>query len=489
MMKKFGFIIILFGFVLALSCSKDSKVQPIKLNIDAIDSVWKAGNLEFRASYCKMEILEDPENTKSHIISIPVMRIFTKSKTPGAPVLVLNSGPGISNFKTQIPGWLLESHDLVIVGYRGIDGSVSLNMPELIEPMKNKNPLSEANLALIGRAWDVGFKRLRNKDIDVTQYNLVNIAKDMETARIALGYKDFPFHIYAVGFGARIAYVYSQIYPHSVYRMMMIKPNAPGKLVMEPQSIDQVLIDYSELGKSDPYFSKISPDILASMKKTLSNLPESSSGIYLDKDKLLISVLLISTTDEGVAEVFDAFADAEKGDYSGLAYMVSVYDKTVPYANNYGAWAAIAMSSDFDEERDYIKSLSCVGNTLLGSPFSKLMFGSLSKSGYRPQLLDERFRNVFRTEKETYFLSGNFDILCPFENVTVELEPKFTNSKSFMLTDYNYGDIGRLDFNNFMDFTLGFIDAGENRSANFKNIPMNYKPDVKLSSLMKKAIP
>ncbi len=72
------------------------------------------------------EVVSDP---KSPLISLPVIHIpATGSIANQLPVYLLYGGPGESNLRTEllIPE-LMHHHDIIIVGYRGADGSVILD--------------------------------------------------------------------------------------------------------------------------------------------------------------------------------------------------------------------------------------------------------------------------------------------------------------------------------------------------------------------------
>ena len=172
-MKLLMFLILA---LFAASCSK----SPVKLEFSVLDSVYNVAGVDYDADYCKMQILENPLDKGSKVIDIPVIRIRTGSKQPGAPVFILNDGPGYSNFVKIMPTWLVENHDVIIIGYRGVDGAVNLNLPELNHITQNSNFLSDANLNLAAKAFEKGFNKLADSfDIDLNQYNIVNMAYDL----------------------------------------------------------------------------------------------------------------------------------------------------------------------------------------------------------------------------------------------------------------------------------------------------------------------
>ena len=75
-----------------------------------------------------------PENwdkAGSRLITLPVVRIPASGPNPAEPVFWLVGGPGGSNLSWAPPAWLLENHDVVMVGYRGVEGTVVLSCPEV----------------------------------------------------------------------------------------------------------------------------------------------------------------------------------------------------------------------------------------------------------------------------------------------------------------------------------------------------------------------
>jgi hypothetical protein len=81
-----------------------------------------------------------PENRAkpgARLIALPVTRIRALSDRSGAPVFRLEGGPGISNMHFKKASRLADNHDVVLVGYRGVDGSVRLDCPEVESALKH----------------------------------------------------------------------------------------------------------------------------------------------------------------------------------------------------------------------------------------------------------------------------------------------------------------------------------------------------------------
>jgi len=128
-----------------------------------------------------------PENRadpQSRLIALPVTRIRARSAHPGTPVFRLQGGPGITNMKFAKGSRLAGNHDVVLVGYRGIDGSVRLDCPEVESALKHSTDfLGEKSF----RAYADGFRscatRIRSEGVDLAGYGLPQRVDDLEAAR------------------------------------------------------------------------------------------------------------------------------------------------------------------------------------------------------------------------------------------------------------------------------------------------------------------
>src|SRR5512146_113134 len=90
------------------------------------------GNKAKYAAECgTLAVPENWEVPGSRLIALPVVRIPATGPNPAEPVFWLIGGPGGTNLSWAPPAWLLAKHDVVQVGYRGVDGSVVLACPEL----------------------------------------------------------------------------------------------------------------------------------------------------------------------------------------------------------------------------------------------------------------------------------------------------------------------------------------------------------------------
>jgi hypothetical protein len=94
-----------------------------------------------------------PENRHgphSRLIALPITRIRAHTHSPGAPIFRLPGGPGLTNMDFADGKRFTARHEVVLVGYRGVDGSSRLDCPEVIASMDHSRdgPLTRGRVSL-----------------------------------------------------------------------------------------------------------------------------------------------------------------------------------------------------------------------------------------------------------------------------------------------------------------------------------------------------
>lgn len=465
--------ILIFAGFFAISCSK----KPVELQFSVIDSTYNVDGIAYNADYCKMEVLENPLDKGSKVIDIPVIRIKTNSKDPGAPIFILNDGPGLSNFAKIMPTWLAANHDVIIVGYRGVDGSVNLNIPELNKLSLNPNFLSNDNLKLVGKSLENGFKKLEDSlDIDLNQYNIVNIAYDVESARQAFQYQKL--NLFAIGFGARIAQVYSSISPNSVFRIMLERPKSRYSISSEPKLIESILSFYDE----ESYKVNNNIGFSDNIKKVLDKLPQTFENHVFDKDKIIYATYKSLETSKGAALINEAFQSAGKGDYAGLIYLEELYENIYP-TFNLGDYALKYLTLEYNEKENYSNKLSYNSEFALGSPLNKFIYGGIQNTDLKIAVLDTNISNPTNLVGECLIIITNLDLNSNYELAEFELKPKYSGAYSIILSDYAPQDLYQHNLVAYSNLISDFLYIGNYKNYNAETKLINLVPEKTLKQL------
>jgi uncharacterized membrane protein YdfJ with MMPL/SSD domain len=170
---------------------------------------------------------ENRANPQSRLIALPVTRIKAKADEPAEPVFRLQGGPGLTNMKFDEASRLAGNHDVVLVGYRGVDSSVRLDCPEVVSALERSPDLvSQASFRAYANGLRSCAARLQDDGADLAGYTLTQRVDDLEAARRALGYERI--NLVSESVGTRTALIYSWRYPGSINRSVLIGASRPA---------------------------------------------------------------------------------------------------------------------------------------------------------------------------------------------------------------------------------------------------------------------
>ena len=105
------------------------------VNLEAC--VYERGDVEYAADCGTLVVPENRNDPNSRLVSVPVTRVRSIRSNPTESIFFLPGGPGLSNISTSRVNWFIEKYDVVILGYRGVDGSARLDCPEVSQHIKN----------------------------------------------------------------------------------------------------------------------------------------------------------------------------------------------------------------------------------------------------------------------------------------------------------------------------------------------------------------
>ena len=141
-------------------------------------------NGSYAADCGTLVVPENRHDAHSRLIALPVTRIRARSAHPGEPVFRLEGGPGITNMQFAKASRFADHHDVVLVGYRGVDGSVRLDCPEVESALKHSADfLGAKSFRAYGDAFRACANRLTDDGVDLAGYTLPQRVDDLEAAR------------------------------------------------------------------------------------------------------------------------------------------------------------------------------------------------------------------------------------------------------------------------------------------------------------------
>ena len=93
----------------------------------------------YKADCGTLVVPENRADPHSRLIALPVTRIRALAAHPGPAIFRLEGGPGLTNMQFAKASRFAGKHDVVLVGYRGVDGSSRLDCPEVESALKHSS--------------------------------------------------------------------------------------------------------------------------------------------------------------------------------------------------------------------------------------------------------------------------------------------------------------------------------------------------------------
>ena len=468
--------------ILASACSAASQPLPDGTQagelVDLAPCTYKLNKTKYQAECSNLVVSENRSNPDARLTSLPVIRVLALNENPSEPIFWLAGGPGGTNLKFLALDELIEDHDIVLVGYRGVDGPSRLDCPELAQAVKGKDDalFTESFLANFGKNAIQCSERLRSEGFDLDGNTIPEVVEDLEDARIALSYEKL--NLLSASYGTRVALIYSWMYPESLNRSAMIGANTPGHFVWEPSTIDAQIAYDAALCAKDPLCSSRTDDLVESMRSVIGNVPDRWLVFPIDPGKVGFMTHFMLFHRGTSATVIDAYLAAEAGDPSGLALMALVYDLMIPSTQTWGDWMAKG-SIDYDPARDWIRDMN-PPDSVLGSPISLLVGGAIQlRGGWPIPPMPEEFSTMQPSDVETLLISGSNDYSTPAQFAEEELLPTLSNGEHVLLSEFGHvNDLVGLQPEAVNHLLKTFFDNGQVDDSLFSYQPMDF--EVKL---------
>jgi len=477
--KRFPFktlIIAIITLCLLIICCKDKPrlILPegsVAGTITLTPCVFETKSGRYNADCGNLIVQESEHKIDSRLIALPVIRVHATDGESAEPIFYLAGGPGQSNMDFKPPDELLVNHDFVLVGYRGVDGSVKLDCPEVNRAIKGVGGdlLSAPSLSGLSTAFRQCADRIKAEGIDLNAYTMIDVIRDLEAARNKLEYDRI--NLLSQSYGTRIAQIYAYQHPDIIHRSVMIGVNPPGRFVWEPDTIDRQIEYYGLLCAHDSACNSQTSDLIRTLRNVIRKMPRRWYIFPIDKGKVKVITFALLYHRNTAAMVFDTYFAAEKGDPSGLALMTLAYNFMFPSMITWGDLAAKALSADFNSTRNYATEMD-PPNSIIGSPFSKLLW---SLGDWPTAPIPEEYRKTQYSNVETLMVSGSIDFSTPAVFAAKELLPKLPNGKQVILAEMGHtGDLWKVQPAATIHMLKSFYDTGIADNSLYTYAPMEF---------------
>jgi pimeloyl-ACP methyl ester carboxylesterase len=456
-------------------------------DFDVVPCVHEAREVEYQAECGTLIVPENRNDPGSRLIALPVKRIPASSETPAEPIFWLTGGPGTSNMSYSRVDWFHENHDIVLVGYRGVDGSVFLTCPEIDAAIRSGLPMmSRESFADQGEGAIVCAERLTAEGIDLNGYTILEVVDDVEAARRTLGYDRI--NLESGSYGTRLAQIYTWRYPDAVHRNAMVAVNPPGRFWWDGAILEEQILRYSALCAEDEYCSSRTNDLAASIQKALDNMPKRWLVFPVDRDAVLFTTFMGLYSTDSAASTFDVWLAAADGDFSGMAMISAAMKFMLPIDFAWGDSASKALSSDydFDPTADYVAEVT-PDPYLLGSPGSTM--GWAAAGSWPANKIPDEYRTAQPSSIETLMLSGTLDVSTPAQNARNQLLPLLQNGEQVVLSEFAHtGDLYYLQSEATRHLLTTFFLTGEVDTSLYEPNTVNFEPSWGFPLIAKLAV-
>lgn len=431
---------------------------------------------------------ENREHPEAKKLRLPVQIIKAAKISDAEPIFWLDGGPGASNIlnikkiKQAQQQQLMEYHDFVCVGYRGVDGSVKLRSKQISKAFRGKGHqlLSNRSLDKIEAEIKAYCIRLKEKGIDINCYTIMDVVDDMESARLSLGYPRI--NIISVSFGTRVALLYGQRHPEVLNRTVMIGASPPGYFLLRSGQAERVLYQYDSLYHSQMAGSDTHA-IRTAIQKAYERMPRRWSIFRLDADKIKAgTVNALYTRGFSVWACNAYLRAAHHNDYRGLFLLQKLYDQTNRasigdmYAKTVSADMVTGVQGAFFS-RDELRFTQ----TLLGNNVS-VIYGTTAHL-WNMRSIPAEYKVSRSTDMETLVVSGELDFRTPADITENALMPFLRKGKHVVLKGMSHSDI----LQNVMkstQFLYQYFEGGKVNAALIDPLPpVDFKPAKPIGKL------
>jgi pimeloyl-ACP methyl ester carboxylesterase/predicted small lipoprotein YifL len=479
-------ILILLAALLLAGCGA-KEAAPLAVPEDAKagdltglqDCEYQAKDTKYAAECGTLVVPENWDKADSRLIALPVVRIPASGSSPAEPVFFLNGGPGSPNIVWAPPAWILKNHDVVLVGYRGVEGTVTLDCPEvnrLVKAHYGKGFLGEQTRAEIAPAIKQCAEKFQKENVDLSGYTIPGVVEDLEAARAAFGYERV--NLYSLSYGTRVAQIYAYMRPDRLHRLVLIGVNTPGHFIWNRADFDGILKHISELCAKDATCSSRTKDFAQTMYDINHNMPERWLFFTIDPSTIRVGAHGMFFSNTTMPLVFDAYLAAGEGDPSGLA-MMNLIAMLMPFDPVLGDQFNKGGSADLDKYQG-VESIN-LGDSIMGAPLSEAVWPMAL--AWPVKLIPQDLRELQETDVEMLLVNGVVDFSTP-PGAVDEAKSHFHRAQSVLLPEFSHvGDVSSQQPAAFERLITSYYDTGKADASLYTYQPLSFNPSLSLTTI------
>jgi pimeloyl-ACP methyl ester carboxylesterase len=305
------------------------KFEPTTVDVDGVGKVT--------AELGRLSVLEDRSKPQGRRIELVFARLKSTAAKPGAPVVYLDGGPGGSGIGiARVPEYyrlfdaIRATGDVILLSQRG----TGFSSPRLTcrgdgAPVPLDLFTSADRMAqVLGPRSVACAAELRAKGIDLSAYNTLASADDLEDLRLALGVPKIS--LFGFSYGTHLGLAAARRHPGSIERLILAGTEGPDDSQKYPHTFDLQLARLEALEARSPNAPK--PGLVEVTRALIEKLrgqpiqveiklpgQETTSPLTLGAEGLQYLLRRDIGDTNDTANIITLIRDASRGDYAMLA--------------------------------------------------------------------------------------------------------------------------------------------------------------------------
>ncbi|MBA3403226.1 MAG: alpha/beta fold hydrolase [Gemmatimonadaceae bacterium] len=370
------------------------------------------------ADSARVSVPENRSRPGSARISLAVVRVRSTAARPGAPIIYLAGGPGgagIGGVRGDLfptVAALRTVSDVILFDQRGTGAT----LPSLVVrttfgvPLNISSSSPEAMQALIARSTAAAAE-VRGRGIDLTSYNTVENADDVDDLRKALGANKLI--LWGHSYGSHLGLAYLRRHEPRVERAILGGINGLDHRRRFPRDADALFSRIDSIVKATPKLRGVMPDFVGTTRRVFARLATNPAMVRVDSQEILVSkedvqaVIAVQSGNQSFVQRLPwIIGRLDAGDYSWMALQVRDMIKNrqlgtiMTYPMDLASGVSTARARQIREEA----RTAILGNAI-NYPFDDPAFRAV----WTPADLGPQFRTPVRSKVPALFISGTLD--------------------------------------------------------------------------------
>lgn len=290
-----------------------------------------------------IQVPENRTNPNSRMINIKFVKFKSTSSNPGYPIVYLAGGPGGSGIgaargrRFELFMALSQFADVIALEQRGTGLSNDLpRCPEMARLDLMEPGTMDYYISNLSKTAGSCIEFWKGENVDITGYNTIENANDLEDLRKALGTEKL--NLWGISYGTHLAFNYIKRYEDKVDKVILASLEGPDETIKLPSNTQAYLNTLVSYINKNEAAQKAYPDLLGLMKSVFDRLESSPvksefqnprSGkkgeVMISKlDLQLVTSYFLVKNPEDAAKLPFLYHQMKQGDFSGVATYIAM---------------------------------------------------------------------------------------------------------------------------------------------------------------------